>query len=108
MKALPWIVAGVGLGLAAYFVLNQPGLQYAGGDDDVEDAADRTALWGSKQRVAGAGGGLSGKLKEGLGRVAGNDNLEAEGVTDQAVGAVKDAAGQVAQVAGHALHEVNR
>jgi len=45
--------AGVGLGLAAYFVLNQVGPQYANGNDDIEDAAGKTAFWGSKQRVEG-------------------------------------------------------
>jgi hypothetical protein len=36
MKAILWIIAGVGVGLAAYVVLNQPGLQYASGNDGVE------------------------------------------------------------------------
>jgi uncharacterized protein YjbJ (UPF0337 family) len=108
MKALPWIFAGIGVGIAAYVVLNQPGLQYATGDADVEDVADRTAVWGSKQRISGAGGGFAGRLKEGFGRITGDDNLEAEGVTDQVVGAVKDTAGQMAQAAGHTIHELNR
>jgi uncharacterized protein YjbJ (UPF0337 family) len=108
MKALPWILAGVGVGLVTYFALNQPGLQYATGDPDVEDAADKTALWGSKQRVAGAGASIFGKVKEGVGRVTGDDQLAGEGVGDQLAGAVRDTAGSVAQVAGNVLHEVNR
>src|SRR6201996_2340666 len=93
LMKLPWFLAGVGVAAAAYFVLNQPGPQYATGNDDVEDAADRTSLWGSKQRVTGTGGRLGGKLKEGLGRVTGNDQLAGEGLADQVAGAVKDTAG---------------
>jgi uncharacterized protein YjbJ (UPF0337 family) len=108
MKALPWIFAGVGVGIVAYIALNQPGPQYATGDDDVEYAADRTTLWGSKQRLHGRGGGLAGKLKEGVGRVTGDDQLAAEGVADQLAGGVKDTAGKVAQVAGQTIHDLNR
>jgi uncharacterized protein YjbJ (UPF0337 family) len=107
MKALAWIMAGVGVGIAAYIVLNQPGLQSATGDDDVEYAAGRTTLWGSKQRVAGTGGGLAGKLKEGIGRATGDEQLTNEGVTEQVVGSVKNAAGKVAQTAGQTIHDLN-
>src|ERR1700728_3041189 len=108
MKALSWGIAGVAVAIVAYIVLNQPGPQYATGDDDVEYAAGRTTLWGSKQRLYGRGGGLAGKLKEGIGRVAGNAQLADEGVADQVTGAVKDAAGRVAQVAGQTIHDLNR
>jgi uncharacterized protein YjbJ (UPF0337 family) len=108
MKSFPWIVVGIGFGVLAYIVLNQPGPQYATGDDDVEYAAGRTTLWGSKQRVAGAGGGLAGKIKEGLGRATGDDELAAEGAGDQLVGAIKDTAGKAAQVAGQTIHDLNR
>ncbi len=108
MKGLTWVIAGVGVAFAAYIVLNQPGPQYATGDDDVEYAADRTALWGSKQRLSGTGGRLAGRLKEGLGRATGNDQLTGEGAADQLAGAVKDTAGKVAQAAGQTLHDLNR
>ena len=108
MKALTWIFAGVGVGIAAYIALNQPGARYATGDDDVEYAADRATLWGSKQRLYGRGGGLAGKLKEGVGRVTGNAQLADEGVVDQVVGAVKDTAGKAAQAAGQTVHDLNR
>ena len=108
MKAFPWIIAGIGVGIAAYVVLNQPGPQYATGNDDVEEAAGRTTLWGSKQRIYGTGGNVAGKLKEGIGRITGDDQLADEGVTDQAVGAVKDTAGRVAQAAGQTIHDLNR
>ena len=78
------------------------------GSDDIEDAAGKTSLWGSKQRLKGAGGNLAGKVKEGLGRVTGDDQLAGEGVVDQAVGAVKDTAGAAAQAAGQAIHNLNQ
>lgn len=108
MKALPFILAGISVGVVAYIVLNQPVPQYAEGDDDVEYAAARTSLWGGKQRITGTGGNLAGKLKEGFGRATGDEDLAAAGVTDQVVGAVKDTAGKVAQAAGDTLHQLNR
>jgi uncharacterized protein YjbJ (UPF0337 family) len=108
MKALTWVIAGVGAGIAAYIVLNQPGPQYATGDDDVEYAAGRATLWGSKQRISGVGGALAGKVKEGLGRATGNEQLAGDGVTDQIAGAVKETAGKAAQVAGETIHDLNR
>jgi uncharacterized protein YjbJ (UPF0337 family) len=108
MKALTWVIAGVGAGVAAYIVLNQPGPRYATGDEDVEYAADRTALWGSKQRLSGTGGSLAGKFKEGIGRVTGDDQLAGEGVADQMAGAVKDTAGRAAQAVGQTIHDLNR
>ena len=108
MKTLAWVIAGVGAGIAAYIVLNQPGPRYATGDDDVEYAAGRAALWGSKQRISGIGGGLAGKLKEGIGRATGNEQLAGDGVTDQIAGAVKETAGKAAQAAGQTIHDLNR
>jgi uncharacterized protein YjbJ (UPF0337 family) len=108
MKVLPWILAAVGLGVAAYVVANTPGPEYATGSDSVEDAARGTARWGSKNRLTGSGTHLVGKLKEGLGNATGNADLANEGAADQVVGSVKDAAGAVAQAAGQALHDINR
>jgi uncharacterized protein YjbJ (UPF0337 family) len=108
MKALTWLAAGVGIGIAVYIVFNQPGPRYATGDKDVEYAADRTALWGSKQRLSGIGGRLAGKLKEGLGRATGDDQLAGEGAADQVAGVVKDTTGKVAQAAGQTIHDLNR
>jgi uncharacterized protein YjbJ (UPF0337 family) len=108
MKRLAWVIAGVSVAFAAYIVLNHPGPEYMSEKDDVDDAADRTTLWGSKQRLSGAGGRLVGSVKEGLGRVTGNDQLAGEGVADQLAGAVKDTAGKVAQAAGDTIHQLNR
>jgi uncharacterized protein YjbJ (UPF0337 family) len=108
MKTFPWIFVGVGFGVLAYIVLNQPGPQYATGDGDVEYAAGKTTLWGSKQRLKGAGGSLAGKIKEGLGQATGDDQLATEGAADQLVGAIKDTAGKAAQAAGQTIHDLNR
>src|ERR1700710_965677 len=108
MKTFTWIVGGLALGLAAFFVLNQPGPQYATGNDDIEDAAGETSAWGSKQRLKGTGGSLVGKLKEGVGNATGNDELAGEGVLDQVTGTVKDTAGQAAHAVADTIHELNR
>jgi uncharacterized protein YjbJ (UPF0337 family) len=105
---LPWILAAIGLGVAAYVVMNTPGPEYATGNDSIEDAARRTAAWGSKNRVKGTGKNLGGKLKEGIGNLTGNPDLANEGVADQVAGTLKDAAGSVAQAAGETIHEFNR
>jgi uncharacterized protein YjbJ (UPF0337 family) len=108
MKTLPWIIAAVGIGVAAYVVANTPGPEYATGNDDIEGAARSTSQWGSKKRVSGTGKRLGGKLKQGLGNLTGNPDLADEGLGDQVVGSVKDAAGSVAQAAGQTLHDLNR
>ncbi len=105
---LPWILAGLGIGYAAYVLLNTPGPEHSTGSDILEDAARGTAQWGSKKRIAGGGEGLIGKAKEGLGNLVGSDDLANEGIVDQAAGTVKEAAGQVAQAAGQTLHDLNR
>ena len=106
MKAFPWLIAGVAIGAAAYFVLNQPAPSYASGD--VERAADKTDVWGGKQRLKGTGGSLLGKAKETIGNATGNDDLAAEGTGDQVVGELKDAAGKVANAASDTLRDFNR
>ena len=109
MKALPWIFAGVGAGIAAVYVLmNQPRMQAETGWDSVENTADRAFGWGSQNRVSGAARNIAGKVKEGVGRVAGDGRIVDEGVADQAVGSAKNAVGAVAQAAGETLHDLNR
>ncbi len=108
MNKLPWFLAAIGIGVAAYVVLNTPGPEYATGYDSIEDAARSTSQWGSKNRLRGAGGRFVGKLKEGFGNATGNPDLADEGLGDQIVGSVTNAAGQLAQAAGQTLHELNR
>jgi uncharacterized protein YjbJ (UPF0337 family) len=92
----------------AYVILNQPRPQAETGWDSVENTADRAFGWGSKTRLSSVGAKVGGKLKEGIGRLTGDADLAEEGVGDQAVGAVKDAVGTVAQAAGQTLHDLNR
>ena len=105
MKTLLWLAGGAGLGLAAYLILTAP--KNPTGSDTVEGAARDTAAWGSKQRVKGAGSGLVGKVKEGIGNLTGDDQLAGEGQGDQAAGSIKNAVGKVAQAAGQTLHDLN-
>lgn len=120
-SSLPWILAGVGAGVATYLMMRQQGGTPAfatntgsslgagtgTGYDAVDSAANRTAAWGDKQRIAGAGSSVVGKVKEGFGRLTGNDNLAAEGTADQAAGSLRDAAGNVANAAGQTLKDLN-
>ncbi len=106
MKALPWIIAGVAFGAAAYYIANTPDASY--GDPDVEDAAAQSGVWGSKQRIKGTGGSVLGKAKEGFGKATGNEDLQAEGVGDQVVGTVKDTVGKAANAVSSTLHDLNR
>jgi uncharacterized protein YjbJ (UPF0337 family) len=108
MKALTWMIAGIGVGVAAYIFVNQPGPLSATGDADVEGVADRTAFWGSKHRLSGTGDRFSGQVKKGVGQALGDDQLAAEGAAQQVVGAVKDTAGKVAQATGQTLHDLNQ
>jgi uncharacterized protein YjbJ (UPF0337 family) len=107
MKTLPWIVAALGTGVAAYFWMNQQGMQHATGSERLEGAARRTTAWGSRQRIKGLGGNLLGKMKQGLGRVTDTGSLEREGLADRAAGSVEDALGATAQAAGRMLHDFN-
>ena len=109
MKTVSWIFAGVGAAAAiAYVMYNQPRMQSETGWDSVENTADRAFGWGSRSRLAGAGRNMAGRVKEGLGRFTGNANMADEGVADQAIGSVRNAAGNVAQAAGETIHDLNR
>jgi uncharacterized protein YjbJ (UPF0337 family) len=108
MKIPVIIAAAAAAAVAAYIILNEPGPEYATGSDTIEKGARNTSTWGSKNRVTGTAGNLVGKLKEGVGTLTGDQNLADEGAGDQVIGAVKDAAGSVAQAAGQTLHDLNR
>ena len=108
MKTLAWLAAGIGAGLAIYLIANSPGPQYATGSDNVEGAARNAAGWGTKQRAAGLGSSVVGRVKEGLGNLTGNPDLADEGIGDQVAGNVREGVGKVAQAAGQTLHDLNR
>ena len=106
---LPWILAGIGAGIAAtYILMNQPNAQTATGYDSMEEGAARTYGWGTKARFSGAGRNIVGQVKEGVGRLTGRDDIAGEGILDQAAGSVKNAVGTVAQAAGETIHDLNR
>jgi uncharacterized protein YjbJ (UPF0337 family) len=107
MRALPLVLAGLGLGFAAYYLLKCAGPQSTIGGDDVDTAARKIFGWGTKQRAAGTGGRMAGKLKEGLGRVTGNDELAQEGLADQASGTLRDATGAMAHAAGQTIQDLS-
>lgn len=107
MKRHVWIPLALGI-VATYIILDRRASRYATEYDEWERAADRTDLWGSKQRVAGTGRDFLGKVKETVGRITGNDDLAGEGAVDQVAGAVQDTAGKVANAASDTIRDFNR
>ena len=108
MKSLGWIIAGVSAGLLYYLYTNPQATSYASGPREVDDAANTVGNWGTKQRVKGTGGNLVGKVKQGFGEATGDNQTATEGAVDQAVGSVKDAAGQAAHAVEDTLHDLNK
>ena len=108
MKTLAWFAAGIGVGLVIYLIANAPEPEYATGSYTLEDAARSTADWGAKQRVTGAGTEVLGRVKEGLGNLAGDPDLTDEGTGDRLAGNIKEGVGKFAQAAGQTLHDLNR
>ena len=109
MRALPWIIAGVGIGVGVTILLfNESEPEYATGYDGVESAARKTFGWGTKKRAEGKLRVIAGAIKEGAGKLTGDDQMAAEGAADRVVGQVKDAAGQLGHAAGETIHDLNR
>jgi hypothetical protein len=78
MKKLPWMVGGIGAGLAAYFLVNRVAPGYADVGSDIENTSGRMSLWGWKAWLRGKGTSLVGALKERAGQALNNDQLVAE------------------------------
>jgi uncharacterized protein YjbJ (UPF0337 family) len=111
MKALPWILTGLGIGIGAVVVhvlYHESEPAYARGYSSVEDAAHTTFDWGTKQRVTGKGESIVGKVKEGLGRVTGDSTLADDGATDSLIGDAKNAAGKLGHAVGETIHDLNK
>ena len=110
MKALPWIVAGVavGLGVTLLLRLDEPETESATGSDAVESVARKTYGWGAKTLVGGKAASFRGAIKETTGRVTGNSRMTVEGEAERVVGNVKDAAGQLGRAAAETIHDLNR
>jgi uncharacterized protein YjbJ (UPF0337 family) len=109
MKPIHWIFGGMALGAAvAVILLYEPDLQHETGSDNLEDAANQALRWGTKKRFGAGADNIVGRVKEGIGRVTGDDELAGEGVLDQAAGAVKDTAGRWGHAVGKTIHDLNR
>ena len=94
------ILGAASLGVAAYVIFSNEGGLAGDGDFSTEAGA-----WGTKQRVTGTGGKLGGKLEKGFGDLTGDPAVQGQGLVDQAVGTVKDAAGQAAHAVSDAVGE---
>jgi uncharacterized protein YjbJ (UPF0337 family) len=109
MRALPWIIAGVGIGLGVTILLfNESEPDYATGHDGVERVARKTFGWGTKKRAEGKVESFAGAIKEGVARLTGDDEMAEEGAVDRVVGNAKDAAGQLGHAVGETIHDLNR
>ena len=78
------------------------------GFDGMEDAANKAWRWGTKKRFGAGADTLVGRVKEGVGRVTGDDALASEGMADKALGVVKDTAGRWGHPVGETIHDLNR
>ncbi len=108
MKKLPWIVGGVGVGLAAFVLVRRIAPGYADAGSDIDHASGKMSLWGWKARLKGKGTSLAGGLKEKTGHALNNEQLVAEGLGDKAVGAVENTAGHASQKVCEALQVMAR
>ena len=98
-----WILGGTALAIGIYAVMQQQNeeLASANGAKGIDD-------WGTKQRVAGTGGQLKGKVEGGAGDLLGSEKLANQGAFDQAAGAVQDAAGKAAGAVADAVRGLNK
>jgi uncharacterized protein YjbJ (UPF0337 family) len=112
MRALPWILVGVGVGMAATVLLFNDGLgaepEYATGYDGVERAARKTFGWGTGKQAEGKVGSVAGAIKQKVGEFTGDEQLADEGAADRVVGDVKDAAGKLGNAVGQTIHDLNK
>jgi uncharacterized protein YjbJ (UPF0337 family) len=108
MRALPWSIAGVGIGVGVTILLFNEEPVFATGYDGVERAARKTFGWGTKKRAQGTVEVVAGAIKEGVGRLTGDPRMADEGAADRVVGNVQDAAGQLGHAVGETIHDLNR
>lgn len=121
MKGLPWILAGIGVGIAVTFLLfvdprSETEPAYDIPYDGFTDVARKTFAWGTRKQSEGKVGSFAGAVKQRArnrtgnltGNLTGKQDLAAEGAADPAAGNVKDAAAQVGETPGQPIHELNQ
>ena len=119
MRAFPWVMAGMGIGAGLTIMFmneyKEAEARYAASSAREEEwPLGKSFAWdtkGTPQRATSPRGkarSLAGAVREGLGRVNGDDQMVGEGVVDRAVGSVKDAAGEVGQAVGETIHDLKR
>jgi uncharacterized protein YjbJ (UPF0337 family) len=109
MKALPWIIAGIGIGVGVTILMfseHEPA--YDTGYDSVEGAARKTFNWGTRKRAEGKVESVAGAIKEGIGNLTGDQDMADEGAARRFVGDVKDVAGEVGHAAAQTIHDLNK
>ena len=107
---LAWLLAGgaIGAAIAVLVLKGESEPEYATGYDGIEEGAAKTYGWGVKQRAAGKAGSVVGAVKEGFGKLTGDEDLEAEGAVDRFAGKVRDKVGEVGTAVGQTIHDLNR
>ena len=119
MKGLPWILAGIGVGIAVTFVLfvdprSEPEPAYDIPYDGLfTDVARKTFAWGTRKQSEGkvssfAGAAKQRATKQSAGNQTGNQDLSAEAAADPVAVNLKDAAAQVGETTGQTIHELNQ
>ncbi len=109
MNKFMWILGATCLGVAAYVLISEAqNNPRTAGYDGVDDLSDQVGDWGTKKRVSGTGGVLGGKLKQGFGKLTGDDELQGEGAVDEGTGRVKDLAGQAAHAVSDTIDDLRR
>ena len=106
MNKLAWILGVACLGAAGYILWNEISERNLQPVDGWDEASARVGAWGTGQRVTGIGSQLGGTLKQGVGRLTEDPDLESEGAVDEVAGKVKDAAGQAAHAVSGAIQDL--
>jgi uncharacterized protein YjbJ (UPF0337 family) len=106
MNKVGWILGLACLGAAGYMLWSNAADRDLQPVDDWDEASARVGAWGTGQRVTGIGSQLGGKVKQGVGRLTEDPDLESEGAVDEVAGKLKDAAGQAAHAVSDTIHDL--
>lgn len=122
MRAFPWVVAGMGIGAGLTIMFmneyKDAEARYAAGSATEEEwPLGKSFAWdakGTKPAISPRGKvrPFAREVKEGVGRVTGDDQMVGEGVVDRAAVSAMDAPGDLGQsmgqVVGQTIHDLNR